>query len=97
MTATDDAPLTDRRRAVVTDAYDTPPLAPILGEGSTVRDEPGRAHTPLGHAHPAVVSAVSARSARGGPESAGARRSGDHQRERRRERGQRPTPVPVAA
>ncbi|MFJ3583258.1 acetylornithine transaminase [Streptomyces sp. NPDC090127] len=49
------------------DTYGTPPLALVRGEGSTVWDESGRAYTDftggiavntLGHAHPAVVSAV---------------------------------------
>ncbi|MFZ3473494.1 acetylornithine transaminase [Streptomyces sp. 4.24] len=49
------------------DAYGTPPLALVRGEGSTVWDEDGRAYTDftggiavnaLGHAHPALVSAV---------------------------------------
>ncbi|MEU6986691.1 acetylornithine transaminase [Streptomyces sp. NPDC046324] len=51
------------------DTYGTPPLALVRGEGSTVWDESGRAYTDftggiavttLGHAHPAVVSAVTA-------------------------------------
>ncbi|MCT4351675.1 acetylornithine transaminase [Streptomyces sp. Je 1-79] len=51
------------------DTYGTPPLALVRGEGSTVWDEMGRAYTDftggiavntLGHAHPAVVSAVTA-------------------------------------
>ncbi|MEU7576514.1 acetylornithine transaminase [Streptomyces sp. NPDC041068] len=55
------------------DNYGTPPLALVRGEGSTVWDESGRAYTDfvggiavntLGHAHPAVVSAVSAQVAR---------------------------------
>ncbi|WP_069883757.1 acetylornithine transaminase [Streptomyces luteocolor] len=59
--------LTDRWRAVMMDNYGTPPLALVRGEGSTVWDEAGRAYTDfvggiavntLGHAHPAVVSAV---------------------------------------
>ncbi|MFB6519360.1 acetylornithine transaminase [Streptomyces sp. NPDC056401] len=49
------------------DTYGTPALALVRGEGSTVWDEDGRAYTDftggiavnaLGHAHPALVSAV---------------------------------------
>ncbi|MFJ3841547.1 acetylornithine transaminase [Streptomyces sp. NPDC090054] len=59
--------LTGRWRAVMMDNYGTPPLALVRGEGSTVWDEAGRAYADftggiavntLGHAHPAVVSAV---------------------------------------
>ncbi|MEU9033079.1 acetylornithine transaminase [Streptomyces sp. NPDC048383] len=59
--------LTGRWRAVMMDNYGTPPLALVRGEGSTVWDEDGRAYADftggiavntLGHAHPAVVSAV---------------------------------------
>ncbi|MFF8606770.1 acetylornithine transaminase [Streptomyces sp. NPDC015346] len=55
------------------DTYGTPPLALVRGEGSTVWDESGRAYTDftggiavntLGHAHPAVVSAVRTQIAR---------------------------------
>ncbi|MFE5614616.1 acetylornithine transaminase [Streptomyces sp. NPDC056524] len=70
MTATDGAvPLAHRWSAVMMDTYGTPPLALVRGEGSTVWDESGRAYTDftggiavttLGHAHPAVVSAVTA-------------------------------------
>ncbi|MGX1881662.1 acetylornithine transaminase [Streptomyces sp. NPDC055287] len=65
--------ITDRWRAVMMDNYGTPPLALVRGEGSTVWDEAGRAYldftggiavNTLGHAHPAVVSAVSAQVAR---------------------------------
>ncbi|MEU9012535.1 acetylornithine transaminase [Streptomyces sp. NPDC048479] len=65
--------LTDRWRAVMMDNYGTPPLALVRGEGSTVWDESGRAYldftggiavNTLGHAHPTVVSAVSAQIAR---------------------------------
>ncbi|MFF3020517.1 acetylornithine transaminase [Streptomyces sp. NPDC057939] len=65
MTIGDD--LTGRWRAVMMDNYGTPPLALVRGEGSTVWDEAGRAYADftggiavntLGHAHPAVVSAV---------------------------------------
>ncbi|MET9513861.1 acetylornithine transaminase [Streptomyces sp. NPDC002994] len=65
--------LTDRWRAVMMDNYGTPPLALVRGEGSTVWDESGRAYVDftggiavntLGHAHPAVVSAVSDQVAR---------------------------------
>ncbi|MFF5932206.1 acetylornithine transaminase [Streptomyces sp. NPDC012508] len=70
MTADDGAaPLAHRWSAVMMDTYGTPPLALVRGEGSTVWDESGRAYTDftggiavttLGHAHPAVVSAVTA-------------------------------------
>ncbi|MEV0374438.1 acetylornithine transaminase [Streptomyces sp. NPDC050636] len=65
--------LTDRWQAVMMDNYGTPPLALVRGEGSTVWDESGRAYldftggiavNTLGHAHPAVVSAVSNQIAR---------------------------------
>lgn len=65
--------LTDRWRAVMMDNYGTPPLALVRGAGSTVWDEAGRAYADftagiavntLGHAHPAVVSAVSTQMAR---------------------------------
>lgn len=65
--------LTDRWRAVMMDNYGTPPLALVRGEGNTVWDESGRSYldftggiavNTLGHAHPAVVSAVSAQVAR---------------------------------
>ncbi|MEE1820585.1 acetylornithine transaminase [Streptomyces sp. SP18ES09] len=55
------------------DNYGTPPLALVRGEGSTVWDEEGRAYTDftggiavnaLGHAHPALVSAVQEQAAR---------------------------------
>ncbi|WP_175410490.1 acetylornithine transaminase [Streptomyces sp. TRM64462] len=73
MTADATAPLTDRWRAVLMDTYGTPPLALVSGAGSTVRDEAGRTYTDftggiavntLGHAHPAVVDAVTAQVAR---------------------------------
>ncbi|MFD3718962.1 acetylornithine transaminase [Streptomyces sp. NPDC058674] len=63
----DRAALADRWRAVMMDTYGTPPLALVRGEGSTVWDEAGRPYADftggiavntLGHAHPAVVSAV---------------------------------------
>ncbi|MGW6566790.1 acetylornithine transaminase [Streptomyces sp. NPDC054975] len=66
-TAAAGTPLTRRWSAVMMDNYGTPPLALVRGEGSTVWDESGRAYTDftggiavntLGHAHPAVVSAV---------------------------------------
>ncbi|MFJ9428742.1 acetylornithine transaminase [Streptomyces sp. NPDC101490] len=53
----------------MTDTYGTPPLALAHGAGCTVHDESGRPYTDftggiavntLGHAHPAVVAAVSA-------------------------------------
>ncbi|MEU9294023.1 acetylornithine transaminase [Streptomyces sp. NPDC048266] len=55
------------------DTYGTPPLALVRGEGRTVWDETGRAYTDftggiavntLGHAHPAVVAAVTDQIAR---------------------------------
>ncbi|MFF5768218.1 acetylornithine transaminase [Streptomyces tanashiensis] len=55
------------------DNYGTPPLALVKGEGSTVWDESGRAYTDftggiavnaLGHAHPALLSAVQEQAAR---------------------------------
>lgn len=55
------------------DTYGTPALALVRGEGSTVWDEDGRAYTDftggiavnaLGHAHPALVSAVQEQVAR---------------------------------
>lgn len=67
MTADSATPLADRWRAAVMDTYGTPPLALVRGEGSTVWNDTGRAYTDftggiavntLGHAHPAVVSAV---------------------------------------
>ncbi|WP_443076300.1 acetylornithine transaminase [Streptomyces sp. SP18ES09] len=73
MTATTTTPLRDRWRAVMMDNYGTPPLALVRGEGSTVWDEEGRAYTDftggiavnaLGHAHPALVSAVQEQAAR---------------------------------
>ncbi|MCJ0869080.1 acetylornithine transaminase [Streptomyces sp. AP-93] len=66
-------PLADRWRAVMMDTYGTPALALVRGEGSTVWDEGGRAYTDftggiavnaLGHAHPALVSAVQEQVAR---------------------------------
>ncbi|MFD3991266.1 acetylornithine transaminase [Streptomyces sp. NPDC058583] len=66
-------PLRDRWRAVMMDNYGTPPLALVRGEGCTVWDEAGRAYTDftggiavntLGHAHPAVVAAVTGQVAR---------------------------------
>ncbi|WP_318210519.1 MULTISPECIES: acetylornithine transaminase [unclassified Streptomyces] len=66
-------PLRDRWRAVMMDTYGTPPLALVRGEGRTVWDESGRAYTDftggiavntLGHAHPAVVAAVTDQVAR---------------------------------
>ncbi|MDH2388023.1 acetylornithine transaminase [Streptomyces sp. HNM0663] len=73
MTADAAASLTDRWRAVMMDAYGTPPLALVRGAGSTVWDASGRAYTDftggiavntLGHAHPAVADAVAAQIAR---------------------------------
>ncbi|WP_223772088.1 acetylornithine transaminase [Streptomyces huiliensis] len=60
--------LAERWRAAVMDTYGTPPLALVSGEGATVRDADGRTYVDfvggiavnsLGHAHPAVVRAVS--------------------------------------
>ncbi|MCK8678267.1 acetylornithine transaminase [Streptomyces lichenis] len=65
-----DAPVTpplERWRRVMMDTYGTPPLALERGEGATVWDTEGRAYldftggiavNALGHAHPAVVAAV---------------------------------------
>ncbi|MFD9379815.1 acetylornithine transaminase [Streptomyces sp. NPDC059999] len=67
MTADRTTRLTARWSAVMMDTYGTPPLALVRGEGSTVWGEDGRAYTDftggiavnaLGHAHPALVSAV---------------------------------------
>ncbi|GAA2257159.1 acetylornithine transaminase [Streptomyces amakusaensis] len=67
------ADLTDRWRAVMMDNYGTPPLALVRGEGRTVWDADGTAYldlvggiavNALGHAHPAVVGAVSEQIAR---------------------------------
>ncbi|MFE6854942.1 acetylornithine transaminase [Streptomyces sp. NPDC057674] len=66
-------PLRNRWRAVMMNNYGTPPLALVRGEGCTVWDEAGRAYTDftggiavntLGHAHPAVVAAVTDQVAR---------------------------------
>ncbi|MCX5230629.1 acetylornithine transaminase [Streptomyces sp. NPDC006553] len=66
-------PLRNRWRAVMMNNYGTPPLALVRGEGCTVWDEAGRAYTDftggiavntLGHAHPAVVAAVTHQVAR---------------------------------
>ncbi|MEV8533422.1 acetylornithine transaminase [Streptomyces sp. NPDC051211] len=71
--AADGGGLTGRWRAALMDTYGTPPLALVKGEGSTVWDESGRPYldftagiavNTLGHAHPAVVAAVSAQMAR---------------------------------
>ncbi|MFF1419942.1 acetylornithine transaminase [Streptomyces sp. NPDC058280] len=74
MSADDSAePLARRWSAVMMDTYGTPPLALVRGAGSTVWDESGRAYTDftggiavntLGHAHPAVVAAVTAQVSR---------------------------------
>ncbi|KNB50880.1 acetylornithine aminotransferase [Streptomyces caatingaensis] len=62
-----------RWRGAVMDTYGTPPLALVSGSGATVRDADGREYTDflagiavnsLGHAHPAVVAAVSEQVAR---------------------------------
>ncbi|MFB7836317.1 acetylornithine transaminase [Streptomyces sp. NPDC056056] len=66
-------PLRNRWRAVMMNNYGTPPLALVRGEGCTVWDEAGRAYTDftggiavntLGHAHPAVIAAVTDQVAR---------------------------------
>jgi acetylornithine aminotransferase len=60
--------LVDRWSQTVMDTYGTPPLALVRGEGAVVVDEQGRQYVDLvggiavnalGHAHPAVVAAVS--------------------------------------
>ncbi|MGW6770315.1 acetylornithine transaminase [Streptomyces sp. NPDC055037] len=66
MTGNED--LAQRWRGVMADNYGTPKLSLVHGEGATVRDADGVAYTDfvggiavnaLGHAHPAVVEAVS--------------------------------------
>ncbi len=65
--------LADRWRSTMQDNYGTPPLVLVSGSGVHVTDDAGRvlldlvagiAVNTLGHAHPAVVSAVSAQVAR---------------------------------
>ncbi|TCB95370.1 acetylornithine transaminase [Micromonospora zingiberis] len=60
--------LTDRWRQSMMDNYGTPPLALVSGSGAVVVDDAGREYVDLlggiavnslGHAHPAVVAAVS--------------------------------------
>ncbi len=60
--------LTQRWSQALMDNYGTPPLALVRGEGAVVWDEAGKSYVDLlggiavnalGHAHPAVVSAVS--------------------------------------
>jgi acetylornithine aminotransferase len=60
--------LVDRWRLSMMDNYGTPPLALVRGEGAVVWDDAGRSYVDLlggiavnalGHAHPAVVAAVS--------------------------------------
>ncbi|MEN3309710.1 MAG: acetylornithine/N-succinyldiaminopimelate aminotransferase [Micromonosporaceae bacterium] len=60
--------LVDRWQQSMMDNYGTPPLALVRGEGSVVWDESGQSYVDLlggiavntlGHAHPAVVAAVS--------------------------------------
>ncbi|MFE7134069.1 acetylornithine transaminase [Streptomyces sp. NPDC057638] len=60
--------LAQRWRGVMTDNYGTPALGLVRGEGATVWDADGTAYTDfvggiavnaLGHAHPAIVAAVS--------------------------------------
>ena len=59
--------LIDRWQQSMMDNYGTPPLALVRGEGATVWDEAGQSYVDLlggiavnvlGHAHPAVVAAV---------------------------------------
>ena len=59
--------LVDRWQQSMMDNYGTPPLALVRGEGATVWDEAGQSYVDLlggiavnvlGHAHPAVVAAV---------------------------------------
>ena len=68
-TGTPPGDLTGRWRRSVMDTYGPPSTALVQGAGATVWDEHGRAYldlyagiavTSLGHAHPAVVDAVSA-------------------------------------
>ncbi len=65
--ATESRSLTERWRAVMQDNYGTPPIALVSGSGCRVRDDAGREYldllggiavNALGHAHPAIVSAV---------------------------------------
>ena len=64
--ATDRGTPAERWQAVMQDNYGTPPITLVSGSGSWVRDEAGRdtwilagiAVNALGHAHPAIVSAV---------------------------------------
>ncbi|MFE3021676.1 acetylornithine transaminase [Streptomyces sp. NPDC059256] len=67
------AALTQRWRAVMMDNYGTPAMALVRGEGSVVWDADGSAYldftggiavNSLGHAHPAIVDAVSSQVAR---------------------------------
>jgi acetylornithine/N-succinyldiaminopimelate aminotransferase len=67
--ATDRGTPAERWQAVMQDNYGTPPIMLVSGSGSWVRDEAGREYldlvagiavNALGHAHPAIVSAVSA-------------------------------------
>ncbi|WKU48300.1 acetylornithine transaminase [Streptomyces sp. VNUA116] len=62
------AALRERWRGALMDTYGTPPLALVRGAGATVQDADGRTYldlvggiavNALGHAHPAVVRAVS--------------------------------------
>jgi acetylornithine aminotransferase len=62
------ADLTGRWQHALTDNYGTPQLALVRGEGSTLRDADGKEYADfvggiavnaLGHAHPAIVEAVS--------------------------------------
>lgn len=62
------SPLRDRWQESMMDSYGTPPLALVGGAGAVVVDDTGREYVDLlggiavntlGHAHPAVVSAVS--------------------------------------
>jgi acetylornithine/N-succinyldiaminopimelate aminotransferase len=61
--------LLDRWRGALMDNYGTPPIALVRGEGAVVWDDAGKSYldlyagiavNSLGHAHPAVVRAVTA-------------------------------------
>ena len=65
--ATDRGSLTERWQAVMQDNYGTPPIALVSGSGCWVRDDQGREYldllagiavNSLGHAHPAIINAV---------------------------------------
>ncbi len=70
--ATDRATTAERWAAVMQDNYGTPPITLVSGRGAWVRDAAGREYldllagiavNALGHAHPAIVGAVSAQAA----------------------------------